>query len=70
MSNIEETFERLFCDQVFLPFNKQILLYKIERYLANDDYSMDFFFDVFLYENYDNLVKWCANTNRTIQYLN
>ena len=67
--SLEETFERLFGDLVYLPYNKRILLLKIERYLANEDYSMDFFFDVFLYENYDDLMKWCEKTNRTIQYL-
>lgn len=70
MSNIEEIFEKLFSDQVYLPFNKQILMFKIERYLANNDYCTDLFFDVFLFQNYEDLVEWCDKTNRTIQYLN
>ena len=73
MNNIEETFEQLFEDHVFLPYNQRILLCKIQRYLrntiANDDAITDFIFDVFLYVNYAELVKWCQKTNRTIQYL-
>lgn len=69
MTNHDEIFQRLFGQQVYLPFNKRILLHKIKYYLENQDYSADFYFDVFIYENYEELVAWCEKNNKTIQYI-
>ncbi len=71
----EVLFEKLFCNDVFLPFNKRILLLKIQKYLetfdgkCEEDIRPDLYFDVFIYENYEELVSWCEKTGRTIQYL-
>ena len=83
----KEIFQNLFGQQVYLPFNKRILLFKIKLYLEgvtspsytpkptgsgmpeNEEYHADFYFDVFLYDNYDELVQWCIETGKTIQYL-
>jgi hypothetical protein len=76
MSPNEHIFKRLFGDLVYLPYNKQILFYKIqmnlETYRQHPDVEIpnDVYFDVFLYENYDELVDWCQKTNKTIQYIN
>jgi hypothetical protein len=70
----EVLFEKLFCNDVFLPFNKRILLVKIQKYLETFDGNVEdmrpsMYFDVFIYENYEELVSWCEKTGRTIQYL-
>lgn len=69
MTNNEETFEKLFGQQVYLPFNKNILLHKIRYYLEKEEYGADFYFDIFIYENYEELVAWCEKNNKTIQYI-
>jgi len=65
----KEIFQNLFGHQSYLPFNKRILLLKIRRCLEEEVYSADLYLDVFLYENYEELVEWCNAKGKTIQYL-
>ena len=37
--------------------------------LEEEVYSADLYLDVFLYENYEELVEWCNAKGKTIQYL-